>query len=354
MTRRGRPASSGSDPAAGPDDRFATPRSAPPPPTCEQPSRPAATSGAADRPIADPRPPPERLARRPDGATPAHGGASSSGLVVLAVGLWFFADGTLGSTCPTRAGASSGRSRLIVVGLVWSSRGHAADAALTTTTPGRRATARPRRLWLADWRRRVGGAVRRGPRDGRRAIPAVACAHWRDVREQLFREHPAVAGPVAERAAFRGAPLRPTTRAALRPWSSNRRRRRRPARSPSSCRTAAPTRLSFSRRRVAVGRLPFPDGARPSRSSGWRATRAACSSRSATRRTAPRPTAPGATSRRGQERRPRAATRRPARSILDFNFAFQPSCAFDPRWACPLAPPENRLDIRDQAGERLA
>ena len=25
--------------------------------------------------------------------------------------------------------------------------------------------------------------------------------------------------------------------------------------------------------------------------------------------------------------------------IVDFNFAFQPSCAFDPRWACPLAPP---------------
>jgi uncharacterized protein len=40
--------------------------------------------------------------------------------------------------------------------------------------------------------------------------------------------------------------------------------------------------------------------------------------------------------------------------ILDFNFAFQPSCAFDPKWACPLAPPENRLDIAVRAGERLA
>ena len=39
--------------------------------------------------------------------------------------------------------------------------------------------------------------------------------------------------------------------------------------------------------------------------------------------------------------------------ILDFNFATQPSCAFDPRWACPLAPPENRLDIEVRAGERL-
>jgi uncharacterized protein (DUF1684 family) len=40
--------------------------------------------------------------------------------------------------------------------------------------------------------------------------------------------------------------------------------------------------------------------------------------------------------------------------VLDFNFAFQPSCAFDPRWACPLAPPENRLDVAIRAGERLA
>jgi uncharacterized protein (DUF1684 family) len=39
--------------------------------------------------------------------------------------------------------------------------------------------------------------------------------------------------------------------------------------------------------------------------------------------------------------------------ILDFNFAFHPSCAFDPKWACPLAPPANRLDIPIRAGERL-
>lgn len=40
--------------------------------------------------------------------------------------------------------------------------------------------------------------------------------------------------------------------------------------------------------------------------------------------------------------------------MLDFNFAYQPSCAFDPRWACPLAPPENWLDIAVRAGERIA
>jgi hypothetical protein len=39
--------------------------------------------------------------------------------------------------------------------------------------------------------------------------------------------------------------------------------------------------------------------------------------------------------------------------ILDFNMAFHPSCAYDPIWSCPLAPPENRLAVRVEAGERL-
>jgi uncharacterized protein len=41
------------------------------------------------------------------------------------------------------------------------------------------------------------------------------------------------------------------------------------------------------------------------------------------------------------------------RLVLDFNFAYQPSCSYDSRWACPLAPPANRLDMRVEAGERL-
>ena len=36
---------------------------------------------------------------------------------------------------------------------------------------------------------------------------------------------------------------------------------------------------------------------------------------------------------------------------LDFNFAYNPSCAWDPRWACPLTPPANRLTVRVEAGE---
>jgi uncharacterized protein len=39
--------------------------------------------------------------------------------------------------------------------------------------------------------------------------------------------------------------------------------------------------------------------------------------------------------------------------VLDFNFAFNPSCAYDSRWACPLAPAENRLPVAVRAGERV-
>jgi uncharacterized protein (DUF1684 family) len=39
--------------------------------------------------------------------------------------------------------------------------------------------------------------------------------------------------------------------------------------------------------------------------------------------------------------------------ILDFNLAYHPSCAYDPRWVCPLAPPENRLTVAVAVGERL-
>lgn len=42
------------------------------------------------------------------------------------------------------------------------------------------------------------------------------------------------------------------------------------------------------------------------------------------------------------------------RLVVDFNYAYHPSCTYDPRWSCPLAPPENILEIPIRAGERLA
>ena len=37
--------------------------------------------------------------------------------------------------------------------------------------------------------------------------------------------------------------------------------------------------------------------------------------------------------------------------LLDFNYAYNPSCAYNDAWVCPLAPVENRLKVAIQAGE---
>ena len=36
---------------------------------------------------------------------------------------------------------------------------------------------------------------------------------------------------------------------------------------------------------------------------------------------------------------------------LDFNYLYNPSCAYDDQWLCPLAPPENRVTAPIEAGE---
>jgi hypothetical protein len=41
------------------------------------------------------------------------------------------------------------------------------------------------------------------------------------------------------------------------------------------------------------------------------------------------------------------------RLVVDLNFAYHPSCTYDPRWSCPLAPEGNRLSSPVAAGEQL-
>ena len=39
-------------------------------------------------------------------------------------------------------------------------------------------------------------------------------------------------------------------------------------------------------------------------------------------------------------------------TTVDFNMAYNPPCAFNPHTTCPLPPPDNRLDVRIEAGEK--
>ena len=41
------------------------------------------------------------------------------------------------------------------------------------------------------------------------------------------------------------------------------------------------------------------------------------------------------------------------RFIVDFNMAYNPYCAYNERWSCPITPAENRLKVAIRAGEKL-
>ena len=38
--------------------------------------------------------------------------------------------------------------------------------------------------------------------------------------------------------------------------------------------------------------------------------------------------------------------------LIDFNNAYNPYCAYNPHWSCPIPPKENRLKVRIEAGEK--
>ena len=40
------------------------------------------------------------------------------------------------------------------------------------------------------------------------------------------------------------------------------------------------------------------------------------------------------------------------RLLVDFNYAYNPYCAYNPHWSCPIPPAENRLPVAITAGEK--
>jgi len=204
-------------------------------------------------------------------------------------------------------------------------------------------------LTLADWRRTI-ATLYAEVRARARTDPVDAWEHWRATRERLYREHPQSPVPAAVRAGFRAHhwPYDPGLRFEV-PVVTDADEASRPAlQLPNSgVDTLAFTRLGHVSIPFAVGTrrlavfwmagyagglfLPFRDATNGTETYG--AGRYLLDSAKSA------DLGPGAT---------------PGSLVLDFNFAFHPSCAFDPKWSCPLAPPENRLDIRIEAGERLA
>lgn len=206
-------------------------------------------------------------------------------------------------------------------------------------------------LALADWRRRIAelyAQVRRLSATD----PAAAHAAWRAEREALYRGHPASPVPVGERAAFRALhwPYADAWRLAARletaeaPSASG----AGPAISFVPASTGAPPPLEpvghvtlaladGPRRLPVLALLEYAGGIFVPFADATNGTATYAAGRYLL------DTAKGAD----------LGVTADGELVLDFNFSFQPSCAFDPRWACPLAPPESRLAIAVEAGERL-
>ena len=213
-------------------------------------------------------------------------------------------------------------------------------------------TDRSSALELADWRRRVAelyAEVRRASQTD----PAAAWTAWVETREALFRTHPQSPVPAAGRAAFRALhwPYDPALRFEVRLEPDPPPAPGGLAPLPLALPNSGAEVLSFHR--IGASR-PFAAGERRL-SVFWMEGYAGglfLAFRDATN---------GAET-YGAGRYLLDAAKSadlggdPERGtlVLDFNFAYQPSCAFDPRWACPLAPPENRLDLPVRAGERIA
>ena len=208
-------------------------------------------------------------------------------------------------------------------------------------------------LQLASWRRTV-AELYADSRSFSEERPEVAWQHWIDVRQRLYKTHPMSPVPAADRPTFRARhwPYDPGLRfeAALEPEPA----------APVGTLAGMPLALpnsgadTLSFRRIGGLAIPFPAGERRL-SLFWMEGYAGglfLPFRDATNGTetygAGRYVLDGAKSADLGGDPDRGTV------IIDFNFAYQPSCAFDPKWACPLAPPENRLDIPVAGGERIA
>ena len=203
-------------------------------------------------------------------------------------------------------------------------------------------------LTLLDWRRRVAALYA-----AVRAEPDPAAGH-----ELLAGGpgRPAGPPPAARRCCPRTGPTSrvPGWRRTTRPCASS------STSTPTSSRTASrcpppPTAWcpSSASRRAPAGRRA--GAGRPGRVvAGLLRRRGVRAGQGRAGRDA-RPTAPAATCSTPSRVPTWAATStwRPgaATLVVDLNFAYNPSCAYDPAWVCPLAPPGNRLAAPVRGGE---
>jgi uncharacterized protein len=194
-------------------------------------------------------------------------------------------------------------------------------------------------LTLLDWRRRVAqmyAEVRAEP------DPAAAHDHWRRTRDELLRTHPDSPIPEPERASYPGAPVAPYDPLLRFDVSVDTNV------PPGQMKVPTGTDGIVEFDRIGRARLPglgeLDVWWLASYGGGIFVPVKDASAGSATYGGGRYliDTAKGAD-----------LGGKDGRLILDFNFAYNPSCAYDPAWACPLAPAGNTLAGSLLAGELM-
>jgi len=203
-------------------------------------------------------------------------------------------------------------------------------------------------LELVDWRRRVAAlyAAVRSETD-----PEAAHGLWRAGRDALFREHPQSPLPA-------GSPLRET---GLPYWSYDETFRLEVALTPvpEGTRTLElPSGETGTTLLRAAGRVDLPGPVGGTLTVWWLEQYAGGIFLPVRDATAGDPR-PGAASYGGGRYLLDTAKgadlgTRDGRLVVDLNFLYHPSCRYDDAWLCPLAPPENTLAVRVEAGERMS
>ncbi|MFN4002867.1 DUF1684 domain-containing protein [Microcella sp.] len=212
-----------------------------------------------------------------------------------------------------------------------------ASGAPTGATPDRAVSA----LAVADWRRRIAAlyAELRAATD----LPA-AHDHWRRTRDELFAHHPASPLLPADREAFTGLRVKPYDPG----W-----------RFECVIQDADPARIDVQTGTdgvVPFERLGLVEVPGVGSLDVWRLASYGGGLFVPVRDALSR--VPGGTYGGGRylldtvKGADLGGGRAPWSLVLDLNFAYNPSCAYDEAWACPLAPAGNVVDVEIPVGER--
>ena len=196
-------------------------------------------------------------------------------------------------------------------------------------------------LSVADWRRQVFALYARVRDLGVAGRVAEAHEHWRAERDRLFRTHPA--SPVLDRQTFTGLPVAPYDAE----WRFVVEIEAAPEHQ-ISVGTGTDGEVSFSR----VGRARIPGAG--TLDVWWHDGYGGGIFLPVRDATAGRQTYGGGRYLLDTIKGADLGSGPDSRVVLDFNFAYHPSCAYNPAWACPLPQPGNTLDVPVPVGEQLA